>query len=348
MDRPRALGLLWVLLTLCLTAGTPEVWLQVQREATEASVTIRCGFLGSGSISLVTVSYGGPDGAGGTTLAVLHPTLGTKNWTAACRARWETSTSVSLTLESAPTAGRGSGPNTTFCCKFTSFPEGSQEACGNLSLRADPGLPAASPAPVLRADLAGILGVSGVLLSGCIYLLYLLRRQSPPPHLPPPRLATRFASDPPLSPQGHHEASAAQTQGTEGAAAWGPGEGASLGPPSPSPLQAAGQASLTSFHVPYATATATTANYFSPATLNRVPPPQPLPGWVPLPTHATRQPQSPGPWAPPPASTRSSFISVENRLYAQAEKRPLHARTDRILLPDPLGRRAALGPSGVR
>ena len=39
------------------------------------------------------------------------------------------------------------------------------------------GLPAASPAPVLRADLAGILGVSGVLLSGCIYLLYLLRRQ---------------------------------------------------------------------------------------------------------------------------------------------------------------------------
>lgn len=181
------------------------MWLQVQREATEASFTIRCGFLGSGSISLVTVSYGGPDGAGGTTLAVLHPTLGTKNWTAACRARWETSTSVSLTVESAPTAGRGSGPNTTFCCKFTSFPEGSQEACGNLSLSADPGgageegvrgtgrdsgrrppdwyvslctgLPAASPAPVLRADLAGILGVSGVLLSGCIYLLYLLRRQ---------------------------------------------------------------------------------------------------------------------------------------------------------------------------
>ena len=38
-------------------------------------------------------------------------------------------------------------------------------------------LPAPSPASVLRADLAGILGVSGVLLSGCIYLLYLLCRQ---------------------------------------------------------------------------------------------------------------------------------------------------------------------------
>ncbi|XP_043771197.1 transmembrane protein PVRIG isoform X2 [Cervus elaphus] len=288
MDRPRALGLLWVLLTLCLTAGTPEVWLQVQREATEASFTIRCGFLGSGSISLVTVSYGGPDGAGGTTLAVLHPTLGTKNWTAACRARWETSTSVSLTVESAPTAGRGSGPNTTFCW-----------------------LPAASPAPVLRADLAGILGVSGVLLSGCIYLLYLLRRQ-------------RHWAIMKLQPPRH---SSPQTDG-----------GAS----------AAGQASLTSFHAPYATATATTTNYFSPATLHRVPPPQPLPGWVPLPTHAARLPQSPGPWAPPLASTRSSFVSVENRLYAQAEKRPLHAPADCILLPDPLGRRAALGPSGVR
>lgn len=115
------------------------MWLQVQREATEASFTVRCGFLGSGSISLVTVSYGGPDGAGGTTLAVLHPIFGTKKWTAACQARWETSTSVSLTLERAPTAGRGSSSNTTFCCKFTSFPEGSQEACGNLSLSTDQG-----------------------------------------------------------------------------------------------------------------------------------------------------------------------------------------------------------------
>lgn len=120
-------------------AGTPEVWLQVQREATEASFTVRCGFLGSGSISLVTVSYGGPDSAGGTTLAVLHPTLGTKNWTAACRARWETSTSISLTLERAPTAAGDSSPNTTFCCKFTSFPEGSQEACGKLSASTDQG-----------------------------------------------------------------------------------------------------------------------------------------------------------------------------------------------------------------
>lgn len=118
-------------------------------------------------------------------------------------------------------------------------------------------------------------------------------------------------------------------------------------PPSPSPPQAAGQASLTSFHVPSAAA-ATTTNYFSPATLHPVPPPQPLPGWVPLPPYAARRPQSPGAWAPPPASARSSFVSVENLLYAQTEKRPLHARADRIPLPDRLGRRAALGPSGVR
>ncbi|EPY77799.1 hypothetical protein CB1_000537001, partial [Camelus ferus] len=169
MDRPRALGLLLALLTLCITAGTPEVWVQVQMEATESpSFTVRCGFLGSGSISLVTVSYGGPDGAGGTMLAVLHPEFGTQHWAPACQAHWETRTSISLTLEGSE--GRSSSPNTTFCCKFTSFPEGFQEACGNLSLSTD-------QAPMLRADLAGILGVSGVLFFGCICLLYLLYRQ---------------------------------------------------------------------------------------------------------------------------------------------------------------------------
>lgn len=123
-------------------------------------------------------------------------------------------------------------------------------------------------------------------------------------------------------------------RGMEGAGGGEPRGGASLEPPSPSPLQAAGQASLTSLHIPYATIN---TSYFSPATLHRVLPPQPLPRWAPLPS------QSPVPWAPLPASTRSSFISVENRLYAQAEKGPLHAGTDLIPLPDCLGRRAMEG-----
>ncbi|KAL4669739.1 hypothetical protein H8959_008293 [Pygathrix nigripes] len=92
--------------------------------------------------------------------------------------------SISLTLEdsgaSSPCA------NTTFCCKFASFPEGSWEACGSLPPSSDPGLSAPpTPVPILRADLAGILGVSGVLLFGCGYLLHLLRRQK---HRPTPRL----------------------------------------------------------------------------------------------------------------------------------------------------------------
>ncbi|XP_057606652.1 transmembrane protein PVRIG [Hippopotamus amphibius kiboko] len=307
MDRPRALGLLLALLTLCITAGTPEVWVQVQMEATESpSFTVRCGFLGSGSISLVTVSYGGPDGAGGTTLAVLHPELGTRHWTPACQAHWETSTSISLTLEGSE--GRSSSPNTTFCCKFTSFPEGSQEACGNLSLSTDQGLPAPTPAPMLRADLAGILGVLGVLCFGCVYLLYLLCRQR---HWSVTKLQPRRHS----SPQTHRRASAA------------------------------GQASLTSLHIPYATVN---TSYFSPATLHPVLPPQPLPRWAPLPTHAAHRPQSPVPWVPLPASTRSSFISVENGLYDQAEKRPLHTGADLLPLPDRPGNRAMEGPSGVR
>ncbi|XP_003732227.3 transmembrane protein PVRIG isoform X1 [Callithrix jacchus] len=175
----QTLALPWVLLTLCVTEGTPEVWVQVQMEATElSSFIVHCGFLGSGSISLVTVSWGGPDGAGGTRLAVLHPELGTRQWAPAHQARWETQSSISLVLEE-PGASSPSA-NTTFCCKFASFPEGSWEACGSLPPSSDPGL----SAPILRADLAGILGVSGVLLFGCGYLLHLLCRQK---HWPVPR-----------------------------------------------------------------------------------------------------------------------------------------------------------------
>ncbi|CAK6444518.1 unnamed protein product [Pipistrellus nathusii] len=176
MGRPPALVLLLALLALCITAGTPEVWVQVQREATEAlSFTLRCGFLGPGNVSLVTVSCGGPDGAGGTKLAVLHPEFGSEQWPPALQARWETRTSVFLTLEGSEE--RSLGPNTTFCCKFTSFPEGSQEACGSLLHVTDQGFPASTSASLLRADLAGIWGISGVLFFGCVYLLHLLRRQ---------------------------------------------------------------------------------------------------------------------------------------------------------------------------
>nr|XP_031288431.1 transmembrane protein PVRIG isoform X3 [Camelus dromedarius] len=333
MDRPRALGLLLALLTLCITAGewgpaekqrprgrmenppgpflclcptgTPEVWVQVQMEATESpSFTVRCGFLGSGSISLVTVSYGGPDGAGGTMLAVLHPEFGTQHWAPACQAHWETRTSISLTLEGSE--GRSSSPNTTFCCKFTSFPEGFQEACGNLSLSTDQGLPAPTPAPMLRADLAGILGVSGVLFFGCICLLYLLYRQ-------------RHWSIMKLQPPRHR------------------------GPQTQRPASAAGQASRTSLHVPYATIN---TNYFCPETLARVLPPQPLRGWAPPPTRAVRRPQSAATWAPLATSARGSFVLVENGLYAPAERRPLHAGP--YLLPHPFGRRAMEGRLGVR
>lgn len=167
MDKPRALVLLLALLTLCITAGelggqreaeaveirwrpslgsflclyptgTPEVWVQVEMEATKSlSFTVRCGFLGSSAISLATVSCGGRDGAGGTKLAVLHPEFGIQQWPPALQAHWESRTSISLTLEGPE--GRSPSPNTTFCCKFTSFPEGSQEACGNLLLGTDQG-----------------------------------------------------------------------------------------------------------------------------------------------------------------------------------------------------------------
>ncbi|XP_044603373.2 transmembrane protein PVRIG isoform X3 [Equus asinus] len=306
MDRPRALLLLLALLTLCITAGTPKVWVQVQTEAAKSpSFTVRCGFLGSGSISLVTVSCGKPDGAEGASLAVLHPEFGTELKAPARQAHWETKTSISLTLEGSE--GRSPSPNTTFCCKFVSFPEGSQAACGNPSLSTDQGLSASTPAPVVRADLAGIWGVSGVLLFGCFYLLHLLRRQ---------RHWSVMKLQPPLS--------SPQTQ---------------------MPARAAGPASLASLHIPYATVN---TSYFCPATLDTVLPPQPLSRWAQLPTHRTRQPQAPAPWASLPASARSSFISVENGLYTQAGERPPHAGPNLTPFPDPLGPRAVEGRLGVR
>ncbi|XP_059549653.1 transmembrane protein PVRIG isoform X2 [Myotis daubentonii] len=270
MGRPRALVLLLALLTLCITAGTPEVWVQVQMEATKPlSLTVRCGFLGSDTISLVT-------------------------------AHWETRTSVSLTLEGSEE--RSLGPNTTFCCKFTSFPEGSQEACGNL-LVTEQGLPAPASAPILRADLAGIWGISGVLLFGCVYLLHLLHRQR---HWSVTKLQPALSSPP------------TQTQATAGS-----------------------QASLASLHIPYATIS---TNHLCQAAMDTVLPPQPLSRWEPIPNHPA---QHPAPWAPLPASARSSFISVENGLYVQAGERPPHICSNLIPFPDPLGPRAMEGRLGI-
>uniref|UniRef100_A0A8I5UBW5 PVR related immunoglobulin domain containing n=1 Tax=Pongo abelii TaxID=9601 RepID=A0A8I5UBW5_PONAB len=194
----RTLALPWVLLTLCVTAGTPEVWVPVRMEATElSSFTVRCGFLGSGSISLVTVSWGGPDGAGGTTLAVLHRELAS--------APAPTPPSAASLHPSLRAPGRPVGafrPAQT----QVGLGRGIQEG-----LSAPP-----TPAPILRADLAGILGVSGVLLFGCGYLLHLLHRQK---HRPAPRLQPSHTSSQALR-----------------ARAWAPS-----------------QASQAALHVPYAT-----------------------------------------------------------------------------------------------
>ncbi|XP_012587081.1 PREDICTED: transmembrane protein PVRIG [Condylura cristata] len=168
--------LLLALLTLCITAGAPEVWVQVQMEDTNSlSFTIRCGFLGSGSISLATVNSGDPEDAEGTLLAVLHPELGTELHPPTRKALWETRTSILLILEEPE--GRSFYPNTTFCCKFISYPEGSQKACETLPFSKDKGNLAPEAVSMLRADLAGIAGASAIILLGCIYLLYLLHRQ---------------------------------------------------------------------------------------------------------------------------------------------------------------------------
>ncbi|KAM9583918.1 transmembrane protein PVRIG isoform 3-T3 [Trichechus inunguis] len=332
MVGPQPLALLLVLLTLCLSTGTPEVWVQIKMEATKVpSFTIRCGFLGSGSISLVTVSWGGPDVAGGTRLAVLHPDFGTQQWAPAHQAHWEARTNISLTLGGSE--GKSPSPNSTFCCKFVSFPEGSQEACGNLLLSTDQDLPAPTPASILRAHLAGIFGVSGVLLFGCIFLLHLLQQR----HWSVPRLLPPHTS--PWTQRraqvrtGGHVWSGEQEELELGVYELG---GVSLVPLSLLLLQPAGQTSRASLHIPYTTVN---TNYFCPAALEMAHHHQQLSRWPPLPIPTTSQTQALAPWAPLPASAHSSFISVENVLYAQAGGSPPHSgpgSPNLIPFPDPL------------
>ncbi|XP_013364954.1 PREDICTED: transmembrane protein PVRIG isoform X2 [Chinchilla lanigera] len=170
-----SLVLLCSLLTLCVCVGTPTLWVQVQMVAAELlTFTVRCGFLGPGFVSLVTVSWWEPNATQATELAVLHPEFGVRQWAPARQARWLNESSVSLTLEGAEVQSPQANP--TFCCKFVFYPEGSHEGCANPLASSDQGHPAPTPAPIWRAGLAGILGASGVLLLGFVFVLYLLRR----------------------------------------------------------------------------------------------------------------------------------------------------------------------------
>lgn len=118
------------------------MWVQVQMEAPKLpslSLSVRCGVLGTNLISLVTVSWEGFVDAQWTKLAVLHPELGTQQWAPASQVRWETSNSVSLTLTLEQSKARNFLVNTSFCCEFVTFPQGSRVACGDLN-SSDPGV----------------------------------------------------------------------------------------------------------------------------------------------------------------------------------------------------------------
>ncbi|XP_060223830.1 transmembrane protein PVRIG isoform X1 [Meriones unguiculatus] len=141
MAQAEALVLFSSLLTLCVSTGSPEVWVQVQRGPTELpSFLVRCGVSTSSPISLVTVSREGFVDAGGTKLAVLHPEHGSQEWAPTSQARWETSNSIALTVTLEQS--EQSLDNATFCCEFVTFPLGVRAACGDLH-GSEPGMSAA-------------------------------------------------------------------------------------------------------------------------------------------------------------------------------------------------------------
>lgn len=118
------------------------MWVRVQIEAPKLpslSLSVHCGVLGANIISLVTVSWEGFVDARMTKLAVLHPELGTREWAPASQARWETLNSISLTLTLEQSKARNLLANTSFCCEFVTFPQGSRVACGDLN-SSDPGV----------------------------------------------------------------------------------------------------------------------------------------------------------------------------------------------------------------
>ncbi|XP_020041194.2 transmembrane protein PVRIG isoform X1 [Castor canadensis] len=306
MARPPEWVLLWALLTLCISAETPRVWVQVQREAFKLwPLRIRCGFLGPGSISQVTVNWGGHDDAGGTLLAVLHPEFGVHCQAPVCQAQWETKSTIAVMLEGSE--ARSSWANATFCCKFVSFPDGSQETCGypqsgSVEHSSDQGSPALTQAPILRADLAWILGALGLLLLGFIFVFY-MRRQ---------RRWSVIRLQPSLT--------STQAQ---------------------MPAQATSQARLTALYLPYTTTT------LCPETRDTIHPHHCLPQWAPLTTYSTHQPLAPALWASIWVSSRSSFVCVENGLYARAGERPSRTGPNLTSFLDPLGPRAMERHLGV-
>uniref|UniRef100_UPI00402BEFDC transmembrane protein PVRIG n=1 Tax=Arvicanthis niloticus TaxID=61156 RepID=UPI00402BEFDC len=173
----QTLVLFSTLMILCVSAVNPEVWVQVQMEATNLpSFSVRCGVLGCNLISLVTVSWKGFVDARETKLAVLDPERGTQQWAPTSKAHWETPNSISVTLTLEQSKARRSLANTTFCCEFVTFPHGSRVACRDLR-SSDPGLSARTPAPILQSYLAGILGTSGFFLFAFIFILCLRRQQ---------------------------------------------------------------------------------------------------------------------------------------------------------------------------
>ncbi|CAH6778290.1 Pvrig [Phodopus roborovskii] len=183
MAQAQALALFSSLLTLYVSEGSPKVWVQVQMEATKLlslSLSQFAVVLGTDLISLVTVSWEGFVDVQRTKLAVLHPELATQQWVPDSQASWETSNSVFLTLTLEQSKARNSLANTTFCCEFVTFPHSSRVTCGDLQ-SSDPDLPIwhlplflGLSVLTLQGDLARILGTSGFLLLGFVFILYLL------------------------------------------------------------------------------------------------------------------------------------------------------------------------------
>ncbi|KAL6091830.1 hypothetical protein STEG23_023267 [Scotinomys teguina] len=215
MVQAQALVLFSSLLTICVSEGSPEVWVQVQMEATKLpslSISVRCGILGTNLISLVTVVWEGFVDARRTKLAVLHPELGAQ-W---CFSKSQPSpTSTQTQMQAQHTRVHPQGPLSCLMALLVSFPGGNQAmawillplwsaACLQAGISTTMQSPSIITSTVTTAVLEDTEGrrnsslvnlgatvgvvVAMAVLTTPIYVLmiFLWRRQSPQDHLSKP------------------------------------------------------------------------------------------------------------------------------------------------------------------
>ncbi|XP_029437143.1 transmembrane protein PVRIG [Rhinatrema bivittatum] len=169
---PRALVLMGFLLLTCIETGIiiprVHIWTETPQKQGEP-LKVGCS-LSRQDEHIVQVNWGRREWNETTTIiAVFHPKLGVSihhEYRESLHLHRESDDNISISLS----GGNRTDRNSSYCCKFITYPAGNTEACIGVSLTAleDPFSSKAN----LRTDVLGTLLVGACFLLGIIILLY--------------------------------------------------------------------------------------------------------------------------------------------------------------------------------